>query len=142
MTADERIEGMLNQLGQTMATLPSPVFENVEGRDANVLMAYEYPDRYNAVRVALKWHILNASIPEEQSEGTLFATLSDYICHLVDVIDKLEIALDTALNALNVGEMTGQPVSVEDIPLQDVKSYEEEKELIGDAAEPFDEPEF
>ena len=58
------------------------------------------------------------------------------------MIDKLEIALDTALNALNVGEMTGQPVSVEDIPLQDVKSYEEEKELIGDAAEPFDELEF
>ena len=61
MTADERIEGMLNQLGQTMATMPAPVFENVEGRDANVLMAYEYPDRYNAVRVALKWHILNNS---------------------------------------------------------------------------------
>jgi len=82
MTADERIEKLLNRFGQTISDLPKPSEEG-EG------YAYEFEHRNSALEAALYWTKANSSNP--------FSKIIDYICHLADVIDRMEIALETAL---------------------------------------------
>jgi len=88
MTADERIERLLNRFGQTMEDLPKPAEEG-EG------YAYEFEHRNSALEAALYWTKANSSNP--------FSKIIDYICHLADVIDKLEIALETAARMTTCG---------------------------------------
>lgn len=78
MTADERIEKLLNRYGQTIADLPKPTEEDY---------AYEEEHRKAAMEAAMKWSRVN------YSAGSF---LRDYICHLADVIDRMEAALETA----------------------------------------------
>lgn len=74
MTADERIEKLVGAFGQTISDLPKPVGFNP---------AYDYPHRHMANKTAIDW-----------SNG--IDLYSDYICHLCDVIDRMEAALETA----------------------------------------------
>lgn len=79
MTADERIEGLLNHFGQTISDLP---------KTAEEAHAYDPEHRIKANTAAREW-------------GRMARPMSDdYICHLCDVIDRMEIALDIALRTM------------------------------------------
>ena len=78
MTADERIESLLNCFGQTIADLPKPT---------EVSYAYTEEHRDSAAQIALAWNRVYAFTS---------TFLKDYICHLTDVIDRMETALNTA----------------------------------------------
>lgn len=78
MTADERIEKLLNRFGQTISDLPkAPTAGYAYGREHLGSASIEASD----------WH-------ERFSSGNL--DCEDYICHLCDVIDRMEVALETA----------------------------------------------
>ena len=81
MNADERIEKLLNHFGQTISDLPGPTSKRY---------AYTAEHNINAVFAARDW---------EQHEPLLptICDCSDYICHLADVIDRMEVALETAI---------------------------------------------
>jgi len=80
MTADERIEGLLNSFGQTISDLPKPKASR---------HAYIREHLGSANLAACRWH----------GKRSLGASLNceDYICHLCDVIDRMETALETAV---------------------------------------------
>ena len=82
MNADERIEKLLNHFGQTISDLPKPTSKRY---------AYTADHNINAVFAGRDW---------EQHEPLLpnICDCSDYICHLADVIDRMEVALETALS--------------------------------------------
>lgn len=65
MTANERIEKLLNHFGQTISDLP-----------------HEYDNKHRAYAI--------------MASSSFGDNYGDYICHLADVIDRLEIALETA----------------------------------------------
>lgn len=78
MTADERIEKLLNKFGQTISDLPT---------------SYANHSVIHARFSALGWineHWKN--IPDEKRIS------DEYICHLADIIDRMEVALETAAN--------------------------------------------
>ena len=76
MTADERIEKLLNRFGQTISDLPKASEEKGH--------AYDCAHRISANTAAREW-------------GHMARPMSDdYICHLCDVIDRMEAALETA----------------------------------------------
>ena len=82
MTADERIEKLLNRFGQTISDLPK----------AN---DYKYNRKLirpiiSAEKCVDKWYD-----PDHSYDFYQYAYPA-YICHLCDVIDRLEIALETA----------------------------------------------
>lgn len=80
MTADERIEKLLNRFGQTIEDLPKA------SDDFPYDYAYSKESKNSARRAALVFaHDRNG-----------FNVLADYICHLADVIDRMEAALETA----------------------------------------------
>ena len=92
MTADERIEKLLNRFGQTLADLPKSADNDWS---ANV---YESRHLISAKKAALvfmmdEWQDTDA-VPEIKYEVEEY--LLDYICHLADIIDRMEIALETA----------------------------------------------
>ena len=95
MTADERIEKLLNRFGQTISDLPKP--ENKE-------YSYGWYKMQHLDKAAIKWG----------KKDTYFAwdVVADYACHLCDVIDRLEIALETAVRCTDCGtcefEHTGE----------------------------------
>lgn len=70
MTADERLEKLLNKAGQTISDLPK---------------AYTKEAEREAVDASYVW---------AGEDGECFITPIDYILHLTDVIDRLEWALD------------------------------------------------
>ena len=99
MTADERIEKLLNRFGQTIEDLPKSA--------DNCWSTHVYESRHliSAKKAALifmmdEWQDADA-VPEIRYE--VEECLLDYICHLADVIDKLEIALDTAARMTTCG---------------------------------------
>ena len=75
MTADERIERLVNRFGQTISDLPKPT---------EYEYAYNYEHRRSADKASDNW----------EQNGLNGDT--DYICHLCDVIDRMEAALETA----------------------------------------------
>ena len=81
MTADERIEKLLNCFGQTISDLPKP-------EAGAFVYAYCNKDLSQAQTAANKW-----CTGLEYMAGT---NALDYICHLADVIDRMEVALETA----------------------------------------------
>lgn len=90
MTADERIEKLLNRFGQTIEDLPNP-------KDYDwSRSAYDDVHLQSAKKAAYVWmwdEYQDADIiPMDEIEPPL----CDYICHLADVIDRMEIALETA----------------------------------------------
>ena len=88
MTADERIEALLNRFGQTISDLPEPTV---------YYRAYTGAHRAQASETALKWHD-EVDSPQEYIPNVLkLICCTDYICHLADVIDRMEAALETAV---------------------------------------------
>lgn len=79
MTADERIENLLNSFGQTISDLPKPKASR---------RAYNWEHLDSANLAVYRWR-------GRQGPGTTF-DWEDYICHLCDVIDRMEAALLTA----------------------------------------------
>lgn len=96
MTADERLEAALNRFGETLEGLPRP--------DWPIQGAYRTETRWAVTREALRFRYeedrpdLQEWMAEDAMEhGNLNGDLlADYACHLSDIIDKLETALDTA----------------------------------------------
>lgn len=76
MTADERIEKLLNRFGQTIEDLPK---------------RYSATSQASARKEAAKFDLQTRRVVSISPE-------SSYICHLADVIDRMEIALETAAN--------------------------------------------
>lgn len=74
MTADERIEKLLNRFGQTIEDLPK---------------RYSATSQASARKEAAKFDLQTRRVVSISPE-------SSYICHLADVIDRMEIALETA----------------------------------------------
>lgn len=92
MTADERIERLLNRFGQTISDLPKPADNDWSWA------IYGTEHLRNAKKEALafimdEWRDIDEA-PEIRHEVEDF--LLDYICHLADVIDRMEAALETA----------------------------------------------
>lgn len=95
MTADERIEKLLNHYGQTISDLPKPT---VHWDGETTTMAYTSVHREKASETALKWHKADSAPQEWQPDVIKLVCRADYICHLADVIDRMEAALETATN--------------------------------------------
>ena len=83
MTADERIERLLNRFGQTISDLPKP---------ENKKYSYGWYTSQHIDKAAREWGKKDAYFD--------WAVVSDYACHLCDVIDRLEIALETAIRIM------------------------------------------
>lgn len=86
MTADERIERLLNRFGQTISDLPKP--------ESKKHYTYRLHKKQNLDKAARKWDGID--------ECFSWDVVGDYACHLCDVIDRMEIALETALRVLRI----------------------------------------
>lgn len=85
MTADERIEGLLNRFGQTISDLPK-----ADGKHH----VYEEYHRKSAKKTVREWHKFDAADLIDIVD--LLDMHASYICHLCDVIDRMEAAIETA----------------------------------------------
>ena len=97
MTADERIEKLLNVFGTTIDDLPKPADNDFSGA------VYGTESLISAKKEALafimdEWRDTDL-VPEIRYVVEEF--LLDYICHLADVIDRMEIALETAKRGMS-----------------------------------------
>jgi hypothetical protein len=86
MTADERIEKLLNRFGQTISDLPK----------AN---DYKYNRKLIKPIISAEKCVDDWYDPDHSYDFYQYAYPA-YICHLCDVIDRMEIALETALTQL------------------------------------------
>lgn len=93
MTADERIEKLLNHFGQTIADLPA---------GGGVYHAYGLEHRLAAEKAALAWN----KKKDHTCTYNAVQMNASYICHLADVIDRMEVALETALRILSMSCIT------------------------------------
>ena len=90
MTADERIEKLLNRFGQTISDLPQSDTRHLTyGRESrsnaeHQVFAFAGKSGYVDILDCLAMH-------------------QDYICHLADVIDRMETALETAALTIDCG---------------------------------------
>lgn len=89
MTADERIEKLLNRFGQTISDLPK---------------ANDYKYNRSLIRSIIsaekcvdEWYD-----PDHSYDFYQYAYPA-YICHLCDVIDRMEAALETAVRCTDCG---------------------------------------
>ena len=83
MTADERIEALLSRFGQTISDLPTGQPDVKRG------LAYSTETRLNARLTAARHCKADLDVSNE-------TVMADYICHLADVIDRMETALSNA----------------------------------------------
>ena len=74
---DERLEKLLNRFGQTISDLPE---------------LYGDESRESGVTGAIKW---------SRKTGGRVLAVENYICHLADVIDRMETALETAVRCID-----------------------------------------
>lgn len=104
MTADERLEAALNRFGETLEGLPRPDWAIQGAYRTETRWAYRTETRWAVTREALRFRygedrpdIEKWMIEDAVEHGNLNGDLlADYACHLSDIIDKLETALDTA----------------------------------------------
>ena len=92
ISPDERLEKLLNHFGQTISDLPKSADNDWSGA------VYESEHLISAKKEALafimdEWRDTDA-VPEIKYE--VEEVLLDYICHLADIIDRMETALSTA----------------------------------------------
>lgn len=85
MTADERLEQLLNRAGQTISDLPKS-----DGRH----LTYDKDSRSNAEHEVFAYAKQSGYVDVIDC----LAMHQDYILHLTDVIDRLEWALENLLN--------------------------------------------
>ena len=83
MTADERIEQLLNRFGQTIEDLPK-----ANDYKWSIKLDKDIKAAENCVE---DWY------DPDNSDEFYDMALPSYICHLADIIDRMEIALETAL---------------------------------------------
>ena len=83
MTADERIEQLLRHFGETIEDLP---------KHTETHYAYKFATRNKAILTVRDWG-------GEKYFNT--EVLGDYICHLSDIVDRMENALMTAHRLLS-----------------------------------------
>lgn len=86
MTCDERIEALLNRAGQTISDLPKG-----DGKH----LIYDKELRKGADVAQRAWHGIGEGYVDIVDDLYMH---QDYILHLTDVIDRMEAALDNALN--------------------------------------------
>lgn len=110
MTTDERLESLVSSFGQTISDLPKA--------DASEY-AYSREHLGSANMAAWRWH-------ENQHGISMNLDCEDYICHLADVIDRMEAALETARRWMGC-EMCGRSGSC-----QKVTDYEVDNGFIRD----------
>ena len=104
MTSDERIEMLLNRFGQTIGDLPTPhVCDDDPGGAIGIKPAYPRQIRCAAANTAVRWHLDNADDVRVQDPAANWACADDYICHLADVIDRMEAALEAATRWAHCG---------------------------------------
>ena len=91
MTANERLEALLNRAGQTISDLPGKWMTCVSE-------PYSGEQCYKAHGAAWAWYVGEdqRAVPElEQQETTRDRMiLRQYILHLTDIIDRMETALE------------------------------------------------
>ena len=85
MTADERIEKLLNRFGQTISDLPKP-------EESKKHYTYSLRTKQSLDKAAKKW--------DRSDNSFSWDVVGDYACHLCDVIDRMEIALETAIRLI------------------------------------------
>lgn len=100
MVADEQIEKLLKQFGQTMSDLPL----SYKGWD----YAYPHDVRKKAKETSYKW---GDSVNKVDHQA-------DYICHLEDVIDRMEIALRIASECIKSAHIRASLMSEGFKPLE------------------------
>ena len=93
MTADERIEKLLNRFGQTISDLPKPTLGQGDVEE----MAYGWWHRDSAGKAVVGWFPADWLTPKD----VIISACLDYVCHLCDVIDRMETALETATNTMD-----------------------------------------
>lgn len=81
MTADERIEKLLNEFGQTISDLPTA--------NDYKLRHDQIPNLIAAMDTAEAWY-------DPESNEKIAYSMMAYICHLVEIIDRMEWALSNA----------------------------------------------
>ena len=79
MTTDERIEKLLNEFGQTISDLPSS--------DGHT---------YQLFNTVMGWYDPSAKEEVDWASQYYLEACECYICHLADVIDRMEWALNNA----------------------------------------------
>ena len=90
MTADERIEKLVGAFGQTISDLPN-------GKDYDWSRpAYDDVHLQSAKKAAYVWMWDEYQDADIISMDEIEPPLCDYICHLADIIDRMEAALETA----------------------------------------------
>ena len=124
MTADERIERLLSRFGQTISDLPKPEKKKY---------SYGWYTSQHLDKAAREWGKKDAYFD--------WAVVSDYACHLCDVIDRLEIALETALRLMPCEKCTESTncyryhcdcdCRIKDEYLSDVKEEDLNEEVYG-----------
>lgn len=87
MTADERIEQLLNHFGETIEDLP---------KSQGQLPAYSTLHYSSLIKQAE-----NFSENENKSSDLINHKIIQYALHLTDIIDRMEAALDTAERILS-----------------------------------------
>lgn len=110
MTADERIESLVSSFGQTISDLPKVADNCWCGT------VYKSSHLISAKKEALafvmdEWRDYDG-YPEIRYE--VEEVLLDYICHLCDVIDRMEAALETAMRWMGC-EMCGRSGSCQKV---------------------------
>ena len=120
MTADERIEKLLNRFGQTISDLP---------------ITYPPSHRCSARSAAFKWTAENK--PELlKTQFIIIGMMSTYVCHLADIIDRMEIALETAAKwgdcstcGNECGECEKCDYQIDDRYLSDIREYDAMRDI-------------
>jgi len=125
MTADERINRLLSRFGQTISNLPKP-----DERKRHY--TYSLGTKYNLDKAAKKW--------DKSDNSFSWDVVGDYACHLCDVIDRMEIALETAVKCApchtcaNIKYCDGSSCDdfrIEDEHLSDVSEKDLNEEVYG-----------
>lgn len=81
MTADERIENLLQAYGQTISDLPTA--NDCKRQHRHI------PHMNAAMDAAVDWY-------DPDSEEEYFYAMEAYVCHLSEIIDRMEWALSNA----------------------------------------------
>lgn len=126
MTADERIEKLLNRFGQTISDLPK----------AN---DYKYNRKLIKPIISAEKCVDDWYDPDHSYDFYQYAYPA-YICHLADIIDRMEIALETAAKCVSCIPCVNAysycngscDFRIDDKYMSDV-SEEDTKRYIGDA---------
>ena len=84
MTADERLEKLLNRFGQTIVDLHDP-----------------QDHTFNTFDTVMDWYDQGAKAEVDWASLFYLEACESYISHLTEIIDRMEAALETATNTMD-----------------------------------------